>query len=45
MRARNCYVADWDALASKHPEWFAPDGVHMGGPGARAYARLIRTKL
>jgi hypothetical protein len=45
--ARDCYVADWDELAQKHPEWFASDGVHMpiGGPGARAFARLVRSKL
>ena len=45
--ARECYVADWDALAVQHPEWFASDGVHMaiGGPGARAFARLVRSKL
>ena len=45
IASRLCFVADWDALANKHPEWFASDGVHMGGPGARAYAHLIRMKL
>jgi hypothetical protein len=45
--ARHCVVADWDALASAHPGWMTPDGVHMpiGGTGAVAYARLIRSKL
>jgi hypothetical protein len=45
--ARGCYVADWDGLAKRHPEWFAGDGVHMGagGLGARAFARLVRAKL
>jgi len=44
---RNCVVADWDALARAHPAWFGPDGVHMtvGGEGADAYARLVRTEL
>ncbi len=43
----DCYVADWDDLAQQHPEWFASDGVHMavGGPGARAFAKLVRSKL
>ena len=42
--ARGCFVADWDALAQAHPEWFASDGVHMstGGPGSAAYAQLVR---
>ena len=45
--ARGCLVADWDALAQAHPEWFASDGVHMstGGPGAAAYAQLVRAQL
>ncbi len=45
--ARGCFVADWDALAQAHPEWFASDGVHMstGGPGAAAYAQLVRAQL
>jgi hypothetical protein len=45
--ARDCFVADWDGLANRHPEWFAADGVHMAyaGPGPRAFARLVRSKL
>jgi hypothetical protein len=43
--ARRCFVADFDAVANQHPEWFAADGVHMGGPGARVFARLVRSKL
>jgi hypothetical protein len=46
--ARNCYVADWDALADRHPQWFGgSDGVHMpiGGTGATAYAQLVRARL
>jgi len=43
--ARRCFVADWDVLADKHPEWFAADGVHMGDAGALAYARLVRSLL
>ena len=44
---RGCFVADWDALAQAHPEWFASDGVHMstGGAGAAAYAQLVRAQL
>lgn len=44
---RNVVVADWQALAAAHPGWFYSDGVHMltGGAGARAYARLIASKV
>jgi hypothetical protein len=47
VAARACFVADWDALAQAHPEWFARDGVHMssGGAGAAAYAALVRAQL
>jgi hypothetical protein len=45
--ARNCSVADWDALADANPQWFGGDGVHMpiGGAGAQAYARLVLANL
>jgi hypothetical protein len=45
--ARNCTVADWDALADANPQWFGGDGVHMpiGGAGAQAYARLVLASL
>jgi hypothetical protein len=47
IRPRNCFVADWDALARVHPTWFGGDGVHMavGGEGAYAYAHLVQTTL
>jgi hypothetical protein len=41
--AHHCYVADFQAAALQHPEWFVGDGVHMpiGGAGAQAYARIV----
>jgi hypothetical protein len=43
----HCVVADWQQLASAHPEWFGSDGVHMavGGAGAKAYAQLVLRAL
>ena len=40
-------LADWEALAVLHPEWFYSDGTHLpiGGPGAQALADLIVAKL
>jgi peptidoglycan/LPS O-acetylase OafA/YrhL len=37
----NTVLADWHALASSHPEWFLSDGIHLTGPGPRAYAEFI----
>ena len=43
----NVVVADWQALAARHPGWFYPDGIHMppGGKGAFAFARLVAAKV
>ena len=40
-------VADWATLATKNPQWFGGDGVHLGidGPGADALAGLVATTL
>ncbi len=39
-------VLDWDRYSAAHPDWFAPDGVHLGGSaGINAFAQLIETTL
>jgi len=39
-------VLDWDQLSAGHPNWFAPDGIHLGGPaGINAYAQLVAGAL
>jgi hypothetical protein len=41
--ANHCAIADFQAQAEQHPEWFGSDGVHMaiGGTGAAAYAQVV----
>jgi len=34
-------LADWNALATPHPEWFTPDQVHLEPAGAQAMAALV----
>jgi hypothetical protein len=34
-------LADWNILAAKHPQWFAPDHVHLGPSGATALGNLL----
>lgn len=44
-RHPNVVVADWHALSSAHPEWFASDGVHLRPDGAAAFAGLIDSSI
>jgi hypothetical protein len=39
-------LLDWDRLSADHPDWFAPDGIHLGGAaGIDAFARLVASSL
>ena len=38
-------LIDWNAISSGHPEYFAPDGVHLVPAGVRAYVDSISSKL
>lgn len=38
-------VIDWNELSAGHPEYFAPDGVHLVPIGVRAYVDAISSKL
>ncbi len=40
-RYRNAALADWHTLAAAHPDWFAPDQVHVGPAGATALGDLL----
>ena len=38
-------LIDWNAISQGHPEFFAPDGVHLVPAGVRAYVGAIISKL
>jgi hypothetical protein len=39
-------VLDWDRLSAGHGDWFAPDGIHLGGSaGIAAYVGLLASTL
>ena len=38
-------VVDWSAISAGHPEYFAPDGVHLVPAGVRAYVDGITATL
>ena len=41
----NTVVVRWDQISEGHPEYFAPDGVHLVPAGARAYVTAITSNL
>lgn len=38
-------VADWASYAGAHPEWFAPDGIHLRQLGTYAAADYLSRKM
>ena len=38
-------LIDWNAISQGHPEFFAPDGVHLVPAGVRAYVGAITSQL
>ena len=38
-------LVDWASISAEHPEYFAPDGVHLVPAGVRAYVDAITAQL
>ncbi|CAB4702791.1 unannotated protein [freshwater metagenome] len=38
-------LIDWAAISNEHPEYFAPDGVHLVALGVQAYVAAISANL
>ena len=38
-------LIDWNAISTGHPEYFAPDGVHLVPTGVHAYVDAISSQL
>ena len=41
----NTHVIRWDQISMGHPEYFAPDGIHLVPAGVRAYVAAIEDFL
>ena len=41
----NVKVVDWNSISKDHPEYFAPDGVHLVPTGVSAYVLAINEAL
>ncbi len=42
---KNIVLADWNQISAGHPEYFAPDGVHLIAAGDTAYVGAIKEAL
>jgi hypothetical protein len=42
---KNVRVVDWNAISNGHPEYFAPDGVHLVSQGVYAYMGIINETI
>jgi lysophospholipase L1-like esterase len=40
-RRGNLLVVNWARMVRRHPQWLAPDGVHVSAAGYRARARAV----
>ena len=41
----NLHIIDWEAISAGHPEYFAPDGLHLTPQGQVAYTNAIYSAL
>jgi peptidoglycan/LPS O-acetylase OafA/YrhL len=44
-RYQNVKIVDWNKVSEGHPEYFAPDGVHLVPTGIAVYVDAILTEL
>ena len=44
-RYQNIDIVNWSEISDGHPEYFAPDGVHLVGTGVDVYVEEIAKKL
>ena len=44
-RYANLRLIDWNSISAEHPEYFAPDGVHLAPTGAAIYVAEIAKYL
>jgi peptidoglycan/LPS O-acetylase OafA/YrhL len=44
-RHTNAHLLDWRAYAGCHADWFARDGFHVTGEGARQYSEFVRAQI
>ena len=44
-RYQNVKLVNWDEISKNHPEFFAPDGVHLVENGSDVYVAAILEAL
>jgi len=45
IQYQNVKIVDWNSISQGHPEYFAPDGVHLVPTGINVYVDAILSVL
>jgi hypothetical protein len=45
IQYQNVKIVDWNSISQGHPEYFAPDGVHLVPTGINVYVDAILSEL
>lgn len=44
-RYKNVHIIDWYKTSQGHPEYFAPDGIHLEYPGIKAMIKVVTDEI
>lgn len=42
---KNVHIIDWYKVSQGHPEYFAPDGIHLEYPGVKAMNKIVTDEI
>ncbi|MGV2875462.1 acyltransferase family protein [Macrococcus capreoli] len=42
---KNVHIIDWYKVSQGHPEYFAPDGIHLEYPGIKAMNKIVTDEI
>ncbi|WP_414045210.1 acyltransferase family protein [Macrococcus equi] len=44
-KLKNVHIIDWYKTSQGHPEYFAPDGIHLEYPGVKAMNKIVTDEI
>lgn len=45
QKYKNVHIIDWYKVSQGHPEYFAPDGIHLEYPGIKAMVKVVTDEI